>query len=65
MASRCSTALVEPPTAMMTTIAFSNAARVMMSRGLMSRSSKVENRLAGSQALADLVGVSRRGIELL
>mmetsp|Transcript_15904 Transcript_15904/g.41237 ORF Transcript_15904/g.41237 Transcript_15904/m.41237 type:complete len:264 (+) Transcript_15904:302-1093(+) len=36
IASRCSTALVEPPVAMMSTIAFSNAARVMMSRGLRS-----------------------------
>ena len=39
MASRCSTALVEPPRAMVTLIAFSNAARVMMSEGLMSCSS--------------------------
>ena len=30
------TALVDPPSAMTTVIAFSNAARVMMSRGLMS-----------------------------
>ena len=36
MAMRCRTALVEPPVAMTQTIAFSNAARVMMSRGLMS-----------------------------
>ena len=36
MASRCSTALVEPPSAITTVIAFSKAARVMMSRGLMS-----------------------------
>jgi hypothetical protein len=32
MAMRCSTALVEPPSAMVTTMAFSNAARVMMAR---------------------------------
>ena len=35
MASRCSTALVEPPSAMTTVMAFSNALRVMMSSGLM------------------------------
>jgi hypothetical protein len=39
MAIRCSTALVDPPSAMMITMAFSNAARVMMSRGLRSISS--------------------------
>ena len=36
MASRCSTALVEPPRAMTTLMAFSKAGRVMMSEGLMS-----------------------------
>ena len=36
MASKCSTALVEPPSAMTTEIEFSNALRVMMSSGLMS-----------------------------
>mmetsp|Transcript_21366 Transcript_21366/g.39993 ORF Transcript_21366/g.39993 Transcript_21366/m.39993 type:complete len:324 (-) Transcript_21366:35-1006(-) len=36
MAIRCSTALVEPPSAIVITTAFSNAARVMMSLGLMS-----------------------------
>ena len=35
MASRCSTALVEPPNAMVTAIAFSNAGLVMMSRAVM------------------------------
>ena len=33
---RCSTAFVEPPTAMTSAIAFSNASRVITSRGLMS-----------------------------
>ena len=33
MASKCNTALVEPPIAMITAIAFSNAFRVMISRG--------------------------------
>ncbi|TXT22290.1 MAG: hypothetical protein FD138_3551 [Planctomycetota bacterium] len=36
---KCSTAFVEPPVAMITTIAFSIDLRVMMSRGLMSFSS--------------------------
>lgn len=36
MAIRCNTALVEPPVAMMRTMAFSKAARVIISRGLMS-----------------------------
>ena len=35
MASRCSTELVEPPSAMTVVIAFSNAFRLMMSRGRM------------------------------
>ena len=33
IASRCSTALVEPPSAMTTAMAFSNALRVRMCRG--------------------------------
>ena len=33
MASRCSTALVEPPSAMVTAMAFSNASLVMIWRG--------------------------------
>ena len=41
IAIRCSTALVEPPSAITITIAFSNASRVMMSRGLRSRSSRL------------------------
>ncbi len=35
MASRCSTALVEPPRAMTTAMAFSNASFVRICRGLM------------------------------
>ncbi len=59
IAMRCSTALVEPPSAITTTIAFSNAGRVMMSRGLMSFSNSVRiawpvrkhsSSLAGSSA---------------
>ena len=38
MASRCSTALVDPPIASTTIMAFSSDSFVMMSRGLMSRS---------------------------
>ena len=41
IAIRCSTALVEPPSTITTTIAFSKAARVMMSRGLRSSSSRL------------------------
>ena len=37
MAIKCSTALVEPPSAIVTTIAFSNASRVMIARGRSSR----------------------------
>ncbi len=39
MARRCSTALVEPPSAITTAMAFSKACLVMMSRGRMSRAS--------------------------
>ena len=39
IAIRCITAFVEPPTAITTAIAFSNASRVITSRGLMSFSS--------------------------
>ena len=39
MASRCSTALVEPPSAMVTAMAFSNASFVMICRGRMPSSS--------------------------
>ncbi len=37
MARRCSTALVDPPSAITTAMAFSKASLVMMSRGRMSR----------------------------
>ncbi len=40
IASRCSTALVEPPSAMMTAIAFSNASLVMIWRGRRSSASR-------------------------
>ena len=40
IAMRCNTALVEPPRAITTTMAFSKASRVMIRRGLRSRSSR-------------------------
>ena len=40
MASRCSTALVEPPSAITTAMAFSNASLVMICRGRMPSSSR-------------------------
>lgn len=50
MAIRCSTALVDPPSAMTSVIALSKAARVMMSRGLMSRF--INSRMALRMSLA-------------
>ena len=47
MARKCSTALVEPPVAMITATAFSMDLRVTMSRGLMSL------RIASSSTRAD------------
>ncbi len=58
MARRCSTALVEPPSAMMMTIAFSNAARVMMSRGLMSAFSSSSTVLQAERRNLALYGQS-------
>ena len=43
MASRCSTALVEPPIAITTVMAFSNASRVIIWRGVMPLSSRLYN----------------------
>ncbi len=45
MARRCSTALVEPPSAMTTAMAFSNASLVMIWRGRMLGSSRLDHRL--------------------
>ena len=44
IASRCSTTFVEPPSAMPTAIAFSNASLVMIWRGRMSGSSRPHHR---------------------
>ena len=63
MASRCSTALVEPPKAMTTAMAFSNAGFVMMSRAVMPRAEQLDDslaRLAGVHVAA-AVGRGRRG----
>ncbi len=64
MAIRCSTALVEPPRAMTTTMAFSNALRVMMSRGLMSRSSSMRIAAPARRHSSSLAG-SSAGIDEL
>ena len=60
MASRCSTALVEPPSAMTTVMAFSNALLVRMSRGRMPRSSSSHDRRAGARAVVALLAGDRR-----
>ena len=65
MASRCSTALVEPPSAMTTVMAFSKALRVMMSRGAMPRLSRFDHGRAGARAVFALLlgdGVLRRAV---
>ena len=50
MASRCSTALVEPPKAITTAIAFSNASLVRMSRAVIPRRSSSTTALPLSRA---------------
>ena len=65
MASRCSTALVEPPSAMTTVIAFSKASRVMMSSGRMPRLISSSTASAGGARVLRLGrrdGVLRGGI---
>mmetsp|Transcript_23126 Transcript_23126/g.39746 ORF Transcript_23126/g.39746 Transcript_23126/m.39746 type:complete len:224 (+) Transcript_23126:870-1541(+) len=47
-ARRCSTAFVDPPSAIMTVMAFSNAGRVIMSRARMPRSRHVKRALTDS-----------------
>ena len=49
----------------MTTIAFSNAARVMMSRGLMSRSSRCRIACAGARGIRPACRGSSAGIDEL
>ena len=50
MASRCSTALVEPPNAITTAMAFSNASLVRMSRAVIPRRNNVRPRPAAGRA---------------
>ena len=64
IAMRCSTALVEPPRAMTITIAFSNAARVMTSRGLTSFSISARTTAPARRHSSSLAG-SVAGVEEL
>ena len=56
IASRCSTALVEPPSAITVVIAFSNAWRVRMSRGRRLRSTSATTAAPARSASACLSG---------
>ena len=56
MAIRWRTALVEPPRAIVTTIAFSKARRVMMSRGLMSCSRRLRTAAPARRHSSNLPG---------
>ena len=60
IASRCSTALVEPPSAVVTAMAFSNASLVMISRGVMPEAQHVDDGLAGAPGVVLAAGVDRR-----
>ena len=64
MAIRCNTALVLPPSAITVTMAFSKAARVMMSRGLMSLASRCLMAAPARSHSSSLSG-SSAGVELL
>ena len=63
MASRCSTTFVDPPYAITTAIAFSNASLVMMSRAVMPEPQQVHDGLAGAvrEVVAAAVGAGRGG----
>src|SRR6266568_4528843 len=63
MASRCSTALVEPPMAMVTAMAFSNAWRVRICRGRRSRAIASTSTVADRAALhlQELGGIDAAG----
>ncbi len=54
IASRCSTAFVEPPSAMTVVIAFSKASLLRMSDGLMPRLMQRHDGLAGAAAVVGL-----------
>src|ERR1700738_2850516 len=66
MASRCSTALVEPPNAITTAIAFSNDSLVMMSRVVMPRRSSSTTawplRRANPSRLRSVAGGAGHGV---
>ena len=64
MARRCKTALVEPPTAITTVMAFSKALRVMMSRGSIFFSIIFKRVLALSPVLISLSLSSLAMVEL-
>ena len=61
IASRCRTALVEPPSAIVTVMAFSNASRVRMSRGLMPLLDERHQRPAGAPAVVVLAATPLPG----
>ena len=61
MASRWSTALVEPPRAMVTAMAFSKASLVMIWRGRMPASSSADHGPAGGEGGVVPAAVDRRG----
>ena len=63
MASRCSTALVEPPSAMTTAMAFSNASLVMIWRGRMPSSSRRDDGLAATRRRSRRGGGRRPGAD--
>ena len=60
-AKRCKTAFVEPPIALATTMAFSNASNVRMSFGLMPFSSKFKTALPLSYTIFSRLGSSAGG----
>ena len=64
IAIRCSTALVEPPRIVTTTMAFSKAARVMIALGLMSFSRRLRIASPARRHSSRLPG-SSAGVELL
>ena len=63
-ARRCSTELVEPPTAMITLMAFSNASRVIRSRGRMLALIASASTSALRAALSAFSGSSAAMVEL-
>ena len=64
IASRCSTALVDPPTAMITLMAFSNASLVSRSKGRMLAFTASTNTSAERAALSAFSSSSAAIVEL-